>query len=91
MCFTWSGEKAKNILMQMLKAVFQSAHKYIRLKVKKGSNNSCECPEWIQGALICQIREKEPLLEENGVMEITVGEIIVVKKNTVVSLYKCNI
>ena len=49
----------------MLKAVFQSAHKYIQLKVvKKGSNNSCECPEWIQGALICQIRERTPTRRE---------------------------
>ena len=85
------GQKSLHEFEQMLKAVFQSAHKYIRLKVvKEGSLKLiCECPEWIQGALICQIREKEPLLREYGVMEITVGEIIVVKKNTVVSYIIC--
>ena len=82
------GRKSLHEFEQMLKAVFQSAHKYIRLKVvKEGSLKFiCECPEWIQGALICQIREQEALLRECGVIEITIGEFTVVKKIPVVRL-----
>ena len=64
----------------MLRAVFQSAAKYIRLKlVKDGSVIAvCECPEFIERCLARLAKDQLELLRSFGVIDVTFEDITVV-------------
>ena len=74
-------EKSLAEFEQMLRAVFQGAAKYIRLKqVNIGSLLMvCECSEFVVGSLTIIIQERERLLSSYGVMKITIDGVVVMK------------
>lgn len=73
------SEQSLSEFEQMLRAVFQGAAKYIKLKlVKDGSVIMvCECPEFMEGCLARLVKEQTDLLCSFGVMGITIGDTVV--------------
>ena len=67
---------------QMLRAVFQGAAKYIRLKlINDGSVIAvCECPAFIVGSLTVLVRERQELLCSYGVLKVTIENTVIMKK-----------